>query len=527
MPTKSTILSVQTGATLDGGRRAIITVGSDQKPGSLAEFRAFLEAQGLKASPGYDEGHLLRIRDFRDDRQLRNILTQYASAHAAPKPKQETFFDPKTPFLALDKSQRQPFRFNAFIRKYSTSLVGLTSLVGGTSFLAKDILSWRGAQEGSMERSKAGISAFAAGLFVAASTSLAALGFSAARKPSATELIRKLEPKLNMEPDAVDLQDHRSGLRRSWDEAKNNPWIISTVFNALGTTIKTTGHAIPTVETRRNPITLKDRTGPGADRMELAGSASAFASLGLIATANSSKPASILGLPSFEKSDVNDPLKRRYERLLLSPTSPENDKGTEGHLNMKAAGFLAMASNAVFGLKGALDVYAGVRKPDKIGKKTLKSWPLMLVLPFNLMADYLTTISKPRFVYSVDELASEAAAYIAKKLDAKTAGAEAVAKQIFVLSELLDKDPRVNGNSHQLREAIAGRLHMDYGYDMLSNREGVQEYQHLYDVSPFTQPKPKTPVSQPTMPAETTQTRFAEKLDDERKLPANASLAMV
>lgn len=186
------------------------------------------------------------------------------------------------------------------------------------------------------------------------------------------------------------------------------------------------------------------------------------------------------------------------------------DHGNNGHTNMKVAGYLGMASNIGFGAKGALDVVAGYRAGDA---KAWKSWPLLLVLPFNLAADYLTTISTPRFVYSLDDVATETAALINQKMKERPQDGTNATHQIYVLSELLAKHPRITQNSHQLREAIAGRLRIDYGYDLPNEGDGVKEYLHLSEVSPFAGPKKLD-----TEQVENTGS-FLEKLKTERLAP--------
>jgi hypothetical protein len=421
--------------------------------------------------------------------------------------------------LALDrKGEQPPFNAKRTMQHYSTALVGATSLVSGLAFLGKDILHQRGLPAQSIERTKNSLNSVAAGMFVAASGLLTYLGYVAARKPSVTEMIEDIEPRIPGGLDSKDLEDRRPAWRRNFDHARNNPWQIATVLNVLGTTIKTTSHAIPTLQTKRNPFTMKQSTNFERDRLELASSVSAFTSLGFIATATTQDPPTLLGIPSYEQSRfASDPVKR-HSHPWITPLDPANDQGKKGHLNMKIAGFLGMASNVGFGAKGALDVVAGYRAHDELGRKAFKSWPLLLVLPFNLAADYLTTLSKPRFVYSLDDLASESAAYIANKLE-RTQDADAVTHQIFVLSELLAQHPRVTRTSHQLREAIAGRLRMDYGYELASSGDGVNEYQHLWEISPFVDAKATKP-AEPAVAAKVldeTQPAFTQKLLTERE----------
>lgn len=511
------ITSIHTGRALDGGRKAQIFVDPDVQAGMLAPLRDYLISKGLTATPGYEDGHLLRIRGLKDDAQLENLLNDFETHAFKPFKAADKLRDPAKPFLPLDRErdERAPFNFKRYIGKYSTALVGVTSLVSGMAFLTKDLLHQRSVPPQSVERTKNTINAVAAGAFVAASTMLTFFGFAAARKPSVTELIDSLEPRIKRGLDSNDLRDTRSAWQRNYDYARNNPWQIATLVNAFGTTVKTTGHSIPTLQTSRNPITMKQRTAFERDKLELASSVTAFTSLGFLATAATQNPPTLLGIPSFEESRfASDPFKQHSHPF--SPMDPANDRGAKGHLNMKIAGFLGMASNAGFGAKGVLDVIAGYRAQDELGRRAFKSWPLLLVLPFNLAADYLTTISKPRFVYSLDDLATESAAYIARKLEANRDG-DAAMHQVFVLSELLAQHPRMTRTSHQLREAIAGRLRLDYGYEFPSGGEGLKEYQHLWEVSPFTKKEAPETVEKTEQTTAPEHSGFIQKLQAERQ----------
>lgn len=514
--------AIHTGKALEGGRKAIISLNAEtpQQPGALADFRAYLTAQGLTAFPGFDGGHLLRVRGLQSDDQLRQLIDGYAKDRP-------DFIAKDLPYIPLDRADRQPFVFGRFVRKNATGLVGVTSLISGSAFLAKESLHFRHTLPQSLERSKSMIGITASSLFVAASAVLTWLGFAAAHKPSVAELIGDMDPAIRNGLQSEDLTDRRSSLRRGYDYMRNNPWQLATFLNGLGTTIKFTSLTIPEWKEVRDKKTGVVSKLYQRDKMELAGSGSSFLGLGFLATATPQDPPSLLGIPSFEKSRFNyDPVQRRYAHGFFSPFDPANDQGAKGHMNMKIAGYLGMASNAVFGAKGALDVYKGYRAHDAIGRKAFNSWPLLLVLPFNIAADYLTTISKPRFVYSLDELATETAAYIAKKLDTKTTDTETITHQIFVLSELLARHPRVTRTSHQLREAIAGRLRLDYGYHLPSEGDGMKEYMHLHEISPFADKTRQEPAND-TVAAPEKDAHFAEKLVQEREHGTDAARAIV
>lgn len=483
---------IQTGKTLTGSRKAILVADEKVKAGELAPLVEFFASKKLAATVGYDEGHLLRVQGFKNDEELRHLLTKEFPEWVKQNSKilpVDQLLDSNPVFVPLDRSEHGRFSLKRFSHQYATPLVGAMSSVSAISMLAKDVLVFRDVKTPPVDKMKAGISGAAATFFVSASVVLTALGLKAAHKPSVTELLHSLEPQLNLDPSAFDPSaQHQSPQRQIYSTMINNPWKIATFLNFCGVVIKSVGHSIPSKQIKRNPITLKTTEHYGNDGLELASTVSSLAGLGLIASASSAESPTLLNIKSFEKSkEANDPLQSRYRpsHSILSPLDPANDQGKSGHLNMKAAGLLSMVSNAGFGMKGVLDVAAGHRMNDDIAKRARNSWPLLLILPFNIAADYFTTLAKPHFSYAIDEIAAESADYIARKLDIAKTNPETVARQTYVLSELLAQHPRVRKSAHQLREAIAARLVLDHGYKMPDEGQGLKEYQHLQQVSPF------------------------------------------
>jgi len=490
MSKNALITSIQTGTAIGDKRRAILRVDDAQaKPGMLGDLTRFMRDKGLYATPGYDGGHVLRIRELVSDRHLNDLLTkdfpEWLKAHPDSKLTGKTLVNTPLSFIPLDRDETQHLDAKRGIHTYATPLVGALSFVSASALLATDIGHYRRQKPYRVPAVKAAISSVSSGFFLSASALLTWLGWSAARAPSVAELMRSLEPQLNQNPET--LPPPQNGfIQQGMNAMFNNPWGVSTLVNAGGVIIRAVGHSIPETIISRNPITLKDKKRYGVNRLELLAIGTSLTSLGFIGSARPDTPSGVLGIASYERArQESDPLAWRYRNF--SPFDPANDQGASGHLNMKMAGFLGMVSNIGFGAKGLLDVVAGYRANDEYAKHARKSWPLLLLVPFNVAADYLTTLAKPRQSYAIDEMASEAAAYIAKKLDTKTASPETVTRQTYVLSELLARHPRVTQTGHQLREAIGARLQFDHGYKMPTRGEGLEEYEHLMRISPFAE----------------------------------------
>ena len=484
------ITQIYSGKAFGEHRKATLIANETlAQAGKLASLTDFLRSKGLTATPGYDEGHLLRVQGFSSDDQLRDLLTVGYPAWCKEHDihlGEEPLLVKDTVFIPLDTNDRQPYDRKRMMRQYATPLVGATSMLGGGTMLVSDILTFADNKARPIEKMKAGISGSAALFFVAASGLLTGFGWLAARKPSVTQLLHNFDNQIDQDP-AHFKPVKPTAFQHTKDYALNNPWKFATVLNVFGAIIKAVGHSIPHHKVGINSFTLKQSTKYGPDKMELLSTGLALVSLGLISTAKTEEPTTLLNITSFEDSaHARDPLEQRYRNTILAPMSPGNDQGKTGHMNMKAAGYLGMMSNIGFGAKGALDASVGLRMKGDLARKMGKRWPMTLLVPFNVAADYFTTLAKPNVTYSLDELATDAAAIIAHKLDVKTADPETVVRQTYMLSELVASHPRVTNSAHQLREAIAGRLAIDYGYKIPSVGAGLNEYKHLMEISPFS-----------------------------------------
>lgn len=525
---------IHTGQSLTGGRKAILFADEKVlKPGQLAPLTEFLTSRGLSAMAGYDGGHVLRVEGFSDDETFRNLLVNDFPKWLEEKGQSighDPLMDPKLVFVSLDRGAYRPFNWGRFTRQYATPLVGATSLVGASAMLGHDLLSFQHAKADPINRIKAGINAGAAVFFVAASAVLAGIGLRSARKPSVVQLLQSYDRDLNQDPQYFQ-PPNRNSFDRYSEYAINNPWRIATVLNLGGLIVKSVAQSIPSMIRRQrflNPAVIERH---GIERLPFLGTATSLASLGLVATATPETTNTILNLPSFETSRHEaDPLEQRYHpQKAFSPFDPNNDRGG-GHLNMKIAGYLGMASNVFFGSKGVVDVAAGFRHTGPVAESARKSWPLLLLLPFNIAADYFTTLSRPTVSYATDELATDAAGVIAHTLNDKTTPPESVVRQTYMLSELLASNPRVTVSAHKLREAIAGRLALDFGYQLPSEGAGLKEYKHLKEISPFNKPTPQPVVvtPQPTSATivEPVKESFATRVKQQAAQETSASMGI-
>lgn len=230
---------VKTGRGLAGSRVALLFAPNHAPPGSLIPLTEFINKQPhLRAVPGYhgpNQNHVLRVSGLKDDAHFMALLKEEfprwlaQSEHAN---KDRITIAPNLEPEPINEVDHFPHRnlMERFVKEHANALTGSLEMVGnlGLFFSAWKKTASTGAPHDHLKM-------FSSVAYVAASSTLIALGYGADHPRDVYTIMEEVYPELK-KADAEKRAHVRSVSESTLAFMRNHPWEISAMFNMTGAT---------------------------------------------------------------------------------------------------------------------------------------------------------------------------------------------------------------------------------------------------------------------------------------------------